>query len=145
MDVVVAGRWFQLRPTGVVIPLTAVHTLTGTKVEVDNPTNVAVAMAITTRVPTSPEITKRAFSAPFPFILVDGPTGSPDHARGQRIAESLRNSATAQEIAVLVLNHDERIAQQVDHRHEIKGGALTDVVHHSLRTPRPSLDARTVR
>lgn len=58
MGVVVAARGFYVRPARVVIALTAVHKLagattwiTGATMQVDNDTNVAAAMATTTRLP----------------------------------------------------------------------------------------------
>ena len=69
----------------------------------------------------------RAFAAHPQLILADEPTGSLDKATGQKIVQLLRAAATQQKATVLVVTHDEKIAQQADRRMEIDDGALTEV------------------
>jgi putative ABC transport system ATP-binding protein len=69
----------------------------------------------------------RAFAARPQLILADEPTGSLDKSTGQKIVELLRNAASAQHATVLVVTHDEKIAQQADRRLEIEDGVLTEI------------------
>lgn len=69
----------------------------------------------------------RAFAAQPQLILADEPTGSLDRSTGQKIVELLRSAATKQQATVLVVTHDEKIAQQADRRLEIEDGRLTEV------------------
>jgi putative ABC transport system ATP-binding protein len=69
----------------------------------------------------------RAFSAQPQLILADEPTGSLDRATGQRIVQLLRNAANTQKTTVLVVTHDEKVAQQADRRLEIEDGVLTEI------------------
>ena len=69
----------------------------------------------------------RAFAAQPQLILADEPTGSLDRATGQKIVELLRNAASTLKTTVLVVTHDEKIAQQADRRLEIEDGVLTEI------------------
>lgn len=69
----------------------------------------------------------RAFSAQPQLILADEPTGSLDRATGQKIVQLLRNAANTQKTTVLVVTHDEKVAQQADRRLEIEDGVLTEI------------------
>jgi putative ABC transport system ATP-binding protein len=69
----------------------------------------------------------RAFAAQPPLILADEPTGSLDRQTGQKIVELLREAATKQQTTVLVVTHDEKIANQADRRLEIEDGVLREV------------------
>jgi polar amino acid transport system ATP-binding protein len=69
----------------------------------------------------------RAFAAQPPLILADEPTGSLDRATGQKIVQLLRAAATQQQATVLVVTHDERVANQADRRFEIEDGVLTEM------------------
>ena len=69
----------------------------------------------------------RAFAAQPQLILADEPTGSLDKATGQKIVQLLREAATTQQATVLVVTHDERVAQQADRRLEIDDGVLTEI------------------
>ena len=69
----------------------------------------------------------RAFAAQPQLILADEPTGSLDRATGQKIVELLRNAASTLKTTVLVVTHDERVAQQADRRLEIEDGVLTEI------------------
>ncbi len=66
----------------------------------------------------------RAFAAQPQLILADEPTGSLDKSTGQKIVELLRSAASTQGATVLVVTHDEKIAQQADRRLEIDDGVL---------------------
>ena len=69
----------------------------------------------------------RAFAAQPQLILADEPTGSLDRKTGQKIVELLRNAASAQQTTVLVVTHDEKVAQQADRRLEIEDGVLVEI------------------
>ena len=71
--------------------------------------------------------TTRAFAAQPQMILADEPTGSLDRASGQKIVEWQRNAASTLQTTVLVVTHDERIAQQAEHRLEIEDGMLAEI------------------
>jgi putative ABC transport system ATP-binding protein len=69
----------------------------------------------------------RAFAAQPQLILADEPTGSLDKATGQKIVQLLREAANTQKTTVLVVTHDEKIANQADRRLEIEDGVLTEI------------------
>ena len=69
----------------------------------------------------------RAFANRPPLILADEPTGSLDRATGKKIVALLREAASAQDATVLVVTHDEAVAQQADRRLEIEDGVLTEI------------------
>jgi putative ABC transport system ATP-binding protein len=69
----------------------------------------------------------RAFAAQPELILADEPTGSLDRATGQRIVTLLRDAASSQDVIVLVVTHDDKIAAQADRRFEIEDGQLREV------------------
>jgi putative ABC transport system ATP-binding protein len=69
----------------------------------------------------------RAFAAKPQLILADEPTGSLDKSTGQKIVELLRSAASTEGATVLVVTHDEKIAQQADRRLEIDDGVLSEV------------------
>ncbi|HEY5438719.1 MAG TPA: ABC transporter ATP-binding protein [Acidimicrobiales bacterium] len=69
----------------------------------------------------------RAFAAQPQLILADEPTGSLDRGTGQKIVELLRAAASKQQATVLVVTHDEKIAQQADRRLEIDDGVLKEI------------------
>jgi putative ABC transport system ATP-binding protein len=69
----------------------------------------------------------RAFAAQPQLILADEPTGSLDKGTGQKIVQLLREAATTQQATVLVVTHDEKIAQQADRRLEIDDGVLKEI------------------
>jgi putative ABC transport system ATP-binding protein len=69
----------------------------------------------------------RAFAAQPQLILADEPTGSLDRGTGQKIVQLLRAAASQQHATVLVVTHDEKIAQQADRRLEIEDGVLKEI------------------
>jgi putative ABC transport system ATP-binding protein len=69
----------------------------------------------------------RAFAAQPQLILADEPTGSLDKSTGQKIVELLRSSASTQGATVLVVTHDEKVAEQADRRLEIDDGVLKEI------------------
>jgi len=69
----------------------------------------------------------RAFAARPQLILADEPTGSLDKATGQKIVELLRSAASTQRATVLVVTHDEKVAQKADRRLEIDDGVLKEI------------------
>jgi len=69
----------------------------------------------------------RAFAAEPPLILADEPTGSLDRSTGQKIVALLREAASKQHATVLVVTHDDKVAQQADRRLEIEDGVLKEV------------------
>jgi putative ABC transport system ATP-binding protein len=69
----------------------------------------------------------RAFAAQPQLILADEPTGSLDKTTGQKIVQLLREAANTQKTTVLVVTHDEKIANQADRRLEIEDGVLTEI------------------
>jgi putative ABC transport system ATP-binding protein len=69
----------------------------------------------------------RAFAAQPQLILADEPTGSLDKGTGQKIVQLLREVANTQQATVLVVTHDEKVAQQADRRLEIEDGVLKEI------------------
>jgi putative ABC transport system ATP-binding protein len=69
----------------------------------------------------------RAFAAQPQLILADEPTGSLDKGTGQKIVELLREAASTQRATVLVVTHDEKIADQADRRLELDDGVLKEI------------------
>jgi putative ABC transport system ATP-binding protein len=69
----------------------------------------------------------RAFVCQPQLILADEPTGSLDKSTGQKIVELLRSAASTQRATVLVVTHDEKIAQLADRRLEIEDGVLKEI------------------
>lgn len=69
----------------------------------------------------------RAFAARPQLILADEPTGSLDKTTGQKIVALLRSAASTQRATVLVVTHDEKVAQQADRRLEIDDGVLQEI------------------
>jgi putative ABC transport system ATP-binding protein len=69
----------------------------------------------------------RAFAAKPQLILADEPTGSLDKSTGQKIVQLLREAASTEHATVLVVTHDDKIAQQADRRLEIDDGVLKEV------------------
>ena len=69
----------------------------------------------------------RAFAAQPQLILADEPTGSLDKGTGQKIVQLLREAATAQRATVLVVTHDEKIAERADRRLELDDGVLKEI------------------
>jgi putative ABC transport system ATP-binding protein len=69
----------------------------------------------------------RAFAAQPQLILADEPTGSLDKSTGQKIVELLRSAASTQRATVLVVTHDDKVAQQADRRFEIDDGILAEI------------------
>jgi putative ABC transport system ATP-binding protein len=69
----------------------------------------------------------RAFAAKPQLILADEPTGSLDKGTGQKIVQLLREAASTQQATVLVVTHDEKIAEQADRRLEIDDGVLKEI------------------
>jgi putative ABC transport system ATP-binding protein len=69
----------------------------------------------------------RAFAAQPQLILADEPTGSLDKSTGQKIVALLREAASTQRATVLVVTHDEKIAEQADRRLEIDDGVLKEI------------------
>jgi putative ABC transport system ATP-binding protein len=53
--------------------------------------------------------------------------GSLDKSTGQKIVALLREAASTQRATVLVVTHDEEIAQQADRRLEIDDGVLKEI------------------
>jgi putative ABC transport system ATP-binding protein len=69
----------------------------------------------------------RAFASQPPLILADEPTGNLDKATGEKIVELLRSSASTLGATVLVVTHDDKIAQKADRRLEIEDGILREI------------------
>src|SRR5579863_179513 len=69
----------------------------------------------------------RAFAAKPQLILADEPTGSLDKGTGQKIVQLLREAASTQQATVLVVTHDEKIAEQADRRLELDDGVLKEI------------------
>jgi len=69
----------------------------------------------------------RAFAAGPNLILADEPTGSLDKATGRKIVALLRAAASTQHATVLVVTHDDGVAQLADRRFEIEDGLLREV------------------
>ena len=69
----------------------------------------------------------RAFAANPKLILADEPTGNLDKATGQKIIQLMRSVATHEQATVLVVTHDEKIAEQADRRMEIEDGVLKEI------------------
>jgi putative ABC transport system ATP-binding protein len=69
----------------------------------------------------------RAFAANPKLILADEPTGSLDRSTGQKIVTLLRQAAATRGTTVLVVTHDDKVAQQADRRFEIEDGMLSEL------------------
>ncbi len=69
----------------------------------------------------------RAFAANPKLILADEPTGSLDRSTGQKIVTLLRQAAATRGTMVLVVTHDDKVAQQADRRFEIEDGVLSEL------------------
>jgi putative ABC transport system ATP-binding protein len=69
----------------------------------------------------------RAFAAQAGLILADEPTGNLDSETGKRIVELLRTTATQEKATVLVVTHDQAVADQADRRLRIVDGKLTEI------------------
>jgi putative ABC transport system ATP-binding protein len=69
----------------------------------------------------------RAFAANPKLILADEPTGSLDRSTGQKIVTLLRQAAATRGTTVLVVTHDDKVAQQADRRFEIEDGVLVEI------------------
>lgn len=66
----------------------------------------------------------RAFLARPALILADEPTASLDEARGRQIAELLQKETKENHSAAIMVTHDERILDVVDHVYRLKEGQL---------------------
>lgn len=66
----------------------------------------------------------RAFLAKPALILADEPTASLDEARGRQIAELLQKETKENHSAAIMVTHDERILDVVDHVYRLKDGQL---------------------
>ena len=66
----------------------------------------------------------RAFLAKPALILADEPTASLDEARGRQIAELLQKGTKENHSAAIMVTHDERILDVVDHVYRLKEGQL---------------------
>ncbi|MGE9833119.1 ABC transporter ATP-binding protein [Streptococcus orisratti] len=66
----------------------------------------------------------RAFLAKPALILADEPTASLDEARGRQIAELLQKETKENHSAAIMVTHDERILDVVDHVYRLKEGQL---------------------
>ncbi len=66
----------------------------------------------------------RAFLAEPALILADEPTASLDEARGRQIAELLQKKTKENHSAAIMVTHDERILDVVDHVYRLKEGQL---------------------
>ena len=66
----------------------------------------------------------RAFLAKPALILADEPTASLDEARGRQIAELLKKETKENHSAAIMVTHDERILDVVDHVYRLKEGQL---------------------
>lgn len=66
----------------------------------------------------------RAFLAKPALILADEPTASLDEARGRQIAELLQKETKENYSAAIMVTHDERILDVVDHVYRLKEGQL---------------------
>lgn len=69
----------------------------------------------------------RAFAANPKLILADEPTGSLDRSTGQKIVTLLRQAAATRGTTVLVVTHDDKVAQQADRRFKIEDGVLVEI------------------
>ena len=66
----------------------------------------------------------RAFLAKPALILADEPTASLDEARGRQIAELLQKETKENHSAAIMVTHDERILDVVDHVYRLREGRL---------------------
>lgn len=66
----------------------------------------------------------RAFLTKPALILADEPTASLDEARGRQIAELLQKETKENHSAAIMVTHDERILDVVDHVYRLKEGQL---------------------
>ncbi len=66
----------------------------------------------------------RALLAKPALILADEPTASLDEARGRQIAELLQKETKENHSAAIMVTHDERILDVVDHVYRLKEGQL---------------------
>ena len=68
----------------------------------------------------------RALVATPPLILADEPTGNLDSRTGMEIIEILRGLAKERQCGVVIVTHDQRIAQLVDQVLHLEDGILTN-------------------
>ncbi len=61
------------------------------------------------------------------LILADEPTGNLDRKTGERIIALLREAAGQEKRTVVVVTHDDKIAQAADRRLEIEDGVLREI------------------
>ena len=66
----------------------------------------------------------RALSNNPTLILADEPTGSLDRATGERVLELLLRTVSERDTTLLVITHDDRVAEHMDRVFEIKDGTL---------------------
>ncbi|MCW8907384.1 MAG: ATP-binding cassette domain-containing protein [Sedimenticola sp.] len=66
----------------------------------------------------------RAFAARPRVLFADEPTGSLDQATGQRVIDLLFRMREQTGAAMLLVTHDEQLADRCDHRLQLEGGRL---------------------
>ncbi len=66
----------------------------------------------------------RALSNNPKLILADEPTGSLDRATGERVLELLLRSVSERKTTLVVITHDDNVAEHMDRVFEIKDGTL---------------------
>ncbi|MFC3351877.1 ABC transporter ATP-binding protein [Streptomyces echinoruber] len=69
----------------------------------------------------------RALIARPAVLLADEPTGALDPEAKQDVAHLLFSTARHHNCALLLVTHDESVADQADRRHELRNGVLTEV------------------
>ncbi len=66
----------------------------------------------------------RALSNNPKLILADEPTGSLDRATGERVLELLLRTVSERQTTLVVITHDDKVAEHMDRVFEIKDGTL---------------------
>ncbi|MCH9757517.1 MAG: ABC transporter ATP-binding protein [Proteobacteria bacterium] len=69
----------------------------------------------------------RALAGQPAFILADEPTGNLDRKNADAVFNTLFQQCRARKMALMVVSHDERLAEQADRRLMLQDGVLTSV------------------
>lgn len=69
----------------------------------------------------------RAFASDASVILADEPTASLDSKRGRRVVEMIQQQAHKSGKAAVMVTHDERVLDLVDHIYRMEDGQLTKI------------------
>ena len=76
----------------------------------------------------------RALIANPSLLLADEPTGNLDHESGQTILQILRQINRQHGLTIVMVTHDESIAQQCDSVVRLKDGKVERLASNMLRT-----------